>query len=53
MNKQSSQKVLLSKNEFLSIQLAPILSYVSSNLEKMPLRELAVILQGIAVVFVH
>ena len=39
---------LLSKNEVLSIELAPILSHISTNLEKIPLRELAIMLQGIA-----
>ena len=39
---------LLSKNEVLSTELAPILSHISTNLEKIPLRELAIMLQGIA-----
>ena len=42
---------LLSKNEVLTIELAPILSHISTKLEQIPLRELAIMLQGIALVY--
>ena len=35
---QAADKVLLSKTEVSSIGLSPILAYVSSNLDKIPLR---------------
>ena len=45
--------VLLSKTEVHFIKLCPILNYVSTSLDKIPLRELAVILQGIALVYLQ
>ena len=45
------QKKGLNKVEILCIKLNPLIDYVRSNLEKIPLRQLSDILYGIA--FVH